>query len=262
MTSDNLNATSLITQLRGILRPDSASGTVTTPTSYPDERFNNCNPELATLKEDISLVWAQLDAFSTMRDEVSQAVRQGRQALDRIQKRLALYPPAMPPGAVLPVEMLPQECRPTWQAQINKPLNDEIDVVLAHYYPQAKKDEVWLNQIIPVELLDGLQQYTGINNSLLFIVRYGRRNTRASLQASAGVADIFGDVFIVPSPLSKERWLPLVIEKPRLTVIETKEEQKGQSISRYTIDKLANGSQLLSFADKNDQLMAKMTLSG
>jgi hypothetical protein len=73
---------------------------------------------------------------------------------------------------------------------------------------------------------------------------------------------IYGNVLWVPSPLKTERWFPLVLEKPSEDIADYRRRLHNLSVERYTIDWLQNGTMFLSFAHKNDQLTAKMALSG
>ena len=235
-----------------------------------DQERDHYSREVTALTSEMAQVSEHLALISKMREEVQSAVRQSSSALISIEQRLAACPPAMPPGTTLPLEMYFQVIRSKWSSNMTKPLDQGVDVVLAHCIPQSKRHEIFFNQIIPTEYLSKLRSpVQGKNSSQLYSSWLGRRNSRAMVHAQEGAGEIiFGNVYWVPSPLKTERWFPLVVEKPSQdeikstkVMIESTRSLHNIAIYRFTIDTLPNGT-LLSFAKEDDRIHAKMALSG
>ena len=263
--NDTNEVNALETMAPAITPPNNLNNAVTNNDDCPHEGFrDNYNCEVAALKSKMAEVSSQLTSLNSLQTEVSRTTWQSIQALNVIERRLAARPPAKPPGSILPLDMYDQAQRGKWwKSIVTGSLDDGIDVVLAHHIPQPKSHDISLNQIIPAEYLNSLRPpIQGRNGSQLYLLAGSRRNSRAMVHVGKGAGEILGDALWVPCPLETERWFPLIVEKPSHDVEQSSLILHEQSIERFTIDSLHNGMLLLSFARPNDQVLARIALSG
>ncbi|HEV7878190.1 hypothetical protein [Bradyrhizobium sp.] len=136
--NDTNEVNALKTMATAIALPNDLNNTVTKNVNCPHESWrDNYNHEVVALTGEMIEVSGHLASLNKMQTEVSRAAWQSIQALNNIEKRLAAYPPAMPPGTVLPLDMYVQKSRGGRGLSTSKPAEDGIDVVLAHLIPQA-----------------------------------------------------------------------------------------------------------------------------
>ncbi|QDM15541.1 MULTISPECIES: hypothetical protein [unclassified Tardiphaga] len=242
--------------------PNVFNNSAATSNSCPSEGWRNqYNREVAVLTNKMAEVRERIASIHTLQAEVSRIARQSHQTLSDIERSLAARPPAKAPGTVIPLDINVEMARALrWPPQY-MPIDGKIEVVLAHFIPQSRANDIVYDQIVPTHYLKGLgSPLTGKNGCQLYTTN-GRRNSRAMKRLQNGARETFGDTFWMPSPLETESWLSLIIDQPSHDIMTAVEMLNNQSVYRFTIDNLFDGRQLLSFAKEKDQLLAKMALS-
>jgi len=221
--------------------------------------------EIAAVKKQLGIALSKPAGVKTQEpfdvwDDVKRALLTTSRALISVGHGLEERPPALPPGTVIPTDMYDQGPRPPWGWGIYKQPVEKLNVVVAHFIPLSKRSDILFNQVVPTDYLKELgRPLRGKNGSLLYQSGSYRQNSRATVELEHKTASIYGNVFLVPSPLETERWFARTFEPQSMS--EAINSLHRIEVTRFTIDSLRDGRLLLSFATQNDRLHAIMALS-